>query len=157
MNNATKIILLALTSVTVYACGSQEEKKDEKKEEPKEEETAKLNYFGDSITEAGAMTPAELLTAFVGKDSMQAKVAATITEVCQKKGCWMRVDMGDGTEMHGGLPVVMEGWAYVDTVSVEDQKHYLTDENATQEEIDAITEPKIELSFLATGLILKNE
>jgi hypothetical protein len=47
--------------------------------------------------------------------------------------------------------------AYVDTISVADQKHYLEDANASKEEIDAITEPEINLSFLATGVILSNE
>ncbi len=157
--------------VLIAACASEkkDEKKDEVKEEPKEE-TSSATYFGDTITENDAITPAEFQTAFEGKDSMQVKLKTTITAVCQKKGCWMDVDMADAEDMKvrfdykflmplncADMPVVIEGWAKKTVTSVADQKHYLEDANATKEEIDAITEDKTEISFLATGVILKNE
>lgn len=166
-----KKVLIGGLVVILAACSS--EKKEEKKEEVKEEtkeETSAVTYFGDTITEDGAMTPAEFQTAFEGKDSMKVKLKTTITAVCQKKGCWMDVDMADAEDMKvrfdykflmplncADMPVVIEGWAKKTVTSVADQKHYLEDANAPKEEIDAITEDKTEISFLATGVILKNE
>lgn len=165
----SKIVLTLMTVSFFYACGAKEEKKEENKEEAKEE-VSKDTLLGVEITKEGAISPAEFLTAFQGKDSMEAKIAGTIDEVCQKKGCWMTMDLGNGQKMRisydykflmplnsAGLPIVIEGMAYVDTISVADQKHYLEDEAASQEEIDAITEPEINISFLAKGVILTNE
>lgn len=160
-------------SLVVILAGCASEKKEEKKEEVKEEtkeETSLNTYFGDSLTEDGAITPVEFQTAFEGKDSMKVKLKTTITAVCQKKGCWMDVDMAEAEDMKvhfdykflmpfncADMPVVIEGWAKKTVTSVADQKHYLEDANAPKEEIDAITEDKTEISFLATSVILKNE
>ena len=81
----------------------------------------------------------------------------------------MYVDLGKETEMlvrfkdYGffvpmdatGDTVIIEGLAKVDTLSVEWLKHLKEDANAPQEEIDAITEPKITYSIAeATGVII---
>jgi len=54
-----------------------------------------------------------------------------------------------------GKEVVIKGVGKMVTTSVDDQKHYLKDANATQAEIDAITQPKTELVFEATGVYAK--
>jgi hypothetical protein len=128
-----------------------------------------IAYYGEKITEDGAINSEEFINAFNGKDSIQTKLSAVINEVCQKKGCWMTVDLGNNREMTvrfkdygffvpknaSGMKAVMQGWAYVDTISVEDLKHYTEDKNAPKEEIEAITEPKIEWTFMASGVIIK--
>jgi hypothetical protein len=53
-----------------------------------------------------------------------------------------------------GRQVVIEGYAYRAVTPIEDLKHYAEDAGKSQEEIDAITEPKEELKFLASGVIL---
>jgi hypothetical protein len=164
-----KIIYTLLAITTFYACGAKEEKKEEKNEVAKEE-VSKDTLMGIEFSKEGAMNVEEFMTAFAGKDSMEAKITGTVAEVCKKKGCWMTMDLGNGKTMRvsydykfllplncDGLPIVINGMAYVDTISVADQKHYLEDANASKEEIDAITEPEINLSFLATGVILSNE
>ncbi len=101
-----------------------------------------------------------------GAENIQLK--AKINSCCQKKGCWMNVDLQNGEEMmvrfkdYGFFVplnsaqswVVMRGDAYIDTVSVEDLRHYAQDGGASSEEIEKITEPEIKLSFLANGLQL---
>lgn len=170
-----KLKLLAFSvvvSLALVSCGGAEQK--ETTEEKKDSVVAEVNVakYGDTtITEEGAMAMNEFVTALQGKDSMEAKVTATINECCKKKGCWMTVDMGNGEEMRvtfkdygffvpknaDGMTATFQGWAFPDTLSVEDQKHYLKDEGASQEEIDAITEPVAEWSFVATGVIIKDE
>ena len=81
----------------------------------------------------------------------------------------MYVDLNEETEMlvrfkdygffvpmdASGSTALIEGMAKVDTLSIEWLKHLKEDANAPQEEIDAITEPKIMYSISeATGVII---
>ena len=127
--------------------------------------------FGDqNITEEGKVTGQELLNQLSENDSVQVKVEAVINSICQKKGCWMYVDLNEETEMlvrfkdygffvpmdASGSTAIVEGMAKVDTLSVAWLKHLKEDANAPQEEIDAITEPQIMYSMAeATGVIIK--
>ena len=126
--------------------------------------------FGNlQMTEDGKISSQELLETLATQDSVQVKVEAVINSICQKKGCWMYVDLEKETEMlvrfkdYGffvpmdatGDTAIIEGLAKVDTLSVEWLKHLKEDANASQEEIDAITEPKITYSIAeATGVII---
>ena len=139
--------------------------------EEKKEEVAKdlLQFFGDSITEAGAIPANQLIAALKGKDSLQVKITGVIDEVCQKKGCWMNVVLGDGQSMkirfkdYGffvpkdamGKTAIFEGYAYNDTIPVNELKHYAEDAGKSKEEIEKITQPEISISFEANGVIIK--
>lgn len=48
----------------------------------------------------------------------------------------------------------MTGDAKIKTSSVAEQKHYAEDAKKTQAEIDAITEPKNEIRFTASGITI---
>jgi hypothetical protein len=50
---------------------------------------------------------------------------------------------------------VIKGWAYLDTISVKDRIEYAKDAEATEEEIAAITEPEVKLTFMAEGVVMK--
>lgn len=160
------VVIALLTS-----CGGGDKKeKDEKKPAEDSVKVATVECYGDTITAENAMSMTDFISGMEGKDSMEVKITSTINECCQKKGCWMMVDMGNGEEMRvkfkdygffvpkdaAGRIVTMEGWAYKSTLSVDEYKHYLKDGGATQEEIDAVTEPKSEWSFMAHGVIIKD-
>ena len=150
-----KKILYALFILTIISCSVESNK----------------GVFGDkNTTEEGKINGQELLVALSENDSVQVKVEATINSICQKKGCWMYVDLNEETEMlvrfkdygffvpmdASGNTAIIEGMAKVDTLSVEWLKHLKEDANAPQEEIDAITEPQIMYSMAeATGVIIK--
>ena len=156
-----KKILFSLTVLLAIACTNNQ----------KNEETVVIQKFGDeNITEEGAITGNELMAILETEDSAQVKVIATISDVCQKKGCWMEVDLDEKNQMlvrfldygffmpldAAGTTAIIEGIAKVDTLSVAWLKHQLEDAKASQEEIDAITEPEISYSIEeATGVILK--
>ena len=156
-----KRILFSLTVLLAIACTNNQ----------KTEETVVIQKFGDeNITEEGAITGNELMAILETEDSAQVKVIATISDVCQKKGCWMEVDLDEKNQMlvrfldygffmpldAAGTTAIIEGIAKVDTLSVAWLKHQLEDAKASQEEIDAITEPEISYSIEeATGVILK--
>ena len=48
-----------------------------------------------------------------------------------------------------------EGKAFVKETSVEELKHYAEDAGKSKEEIAKITEPKLEMSFEASGVLMK--
>lgn len=132
-------------------------------------EVVELEYYGEEISEEGAVEVAKLAEMMADGDQKEVKLVATIQECCQKKGCWMKVDMGDGKTMRvtfkdygffvpmdaAGRQVVMEGVASYEETSVEALRHYAEDAGQSADEIAAITEGKKELVFEAKGVILK--
>ncbi|MBL7889762.1 MAG: DUF4920 domain-containing protein [Bacteroidetes bacterium] len=162
-----KKLLFAASIATFFlsACGNHQE---ETKTEVSSVDTS-LMYFGDSITMDGAVAADQLMTQLTGKDSIQVKLTGTIAEVCQKKGCWMNMNIGNDKSMKvrfkdyaffmpkdaAGKTVFIEGWAYNDTIPVNELKHYAEDAGQTKEEIEKITEPEISISFEANGVIIK--
>jgi hypothetical protein len=133
-------------------------------------ETVELEIYGDStMTADGAINASELIAAMNGQDSIMVKVKGEIQECCQKKGCWMDVDMGNGKSMtvrfkdygffvpmnSAGRMAILDGMAKVDTQSVDWLRHKAMDAGSTDEEIAAITEPVVSVTFLANGVILE--
>lgn len=128
-------------------------------------------YRGEKITEEGAIPVSELVELMKGKENqrVELKVTGKITECCQKKGCWMMVDLGNGKTMRvtfkdyaffvplesAGKTVVMQGTAYYQITSVELLRHYAEDAGKSKKEIKKIKEPEHDLAFEAVGLILK--
>ncbi|ELR70575.1 hypothetical protein C900_03556 [Fulvivirga imtechensis AK7] len=140
-------------------------------EQPVEEEMRVTGSFGEEITEEGVISTEEMLAQLERADSVKVKVNSEILATCKMKGCWMNVDIPgednmrvtfkdygffvpkDGAE---GKNVVMEGYAKKVTTDIETLKHFAKDAGKSQEEIDAITEPKDEVTFVATGVIIKD-
>ncbi|MXV14385.1 DUF4920 domain-containing protein [Hufsiella ginkgonis] len=124
--------------------------------------------YGAEITAKGAL-PVARLTQKMGKaDSLDAKVSGTVVDVCQKKGCFMTLDLGNGETMtvrfkdYGffvptdiqGKTVVVDGFAKQETLSVEDLQHNAKDAKKSEEEIAKITQPKKLVTFEAKGVVV---
>ena len=140
-------------------------------EDKTESNTEVVSYeiYGDTITADGAVSVDQLLTMMNGKDSVQVKVEGTVLTSCKMKGCWMKVDMGNSNEMHvsfkdygffvpmdlDGETAIMDGYASVDTLDVDYLRHLASDAGKSQEEIDAITEPEITVTYVATGVLIE--
>ena len=163
-----RFVLLITVLAFVVACNS-----NKTKEEPAVvEENAEMAYqtFGDKITDEGVLSRDEIIEKYKNLkpgDSVAVKFTSEVKEVCQNKGCWMKMDMGEEQAMvrfkdYGffmpkdlaGQSVIVEGYAYVEEMSVEDQRHYAEDAGKTPEEIAAITEPKRTLSFISNGVLI---
>ncbi len=126
-------------------------------------------HFGKKITDKGAIPATQLVTKMGAKDKMPAKVEGTVEDVCQMKGCWMKVKTGDGQSMrvsfkdYGffvpkdivGKTVVLEGTAETTVTPVADLRHYAEDAGKSKEEIAKITQPEKALTFVADGVIVK--
>lgn len=54
-----------------------------------------------------------------------------------------------------GKEVILQGNAFVDQISVEDQQHFAMDAGKNEIEIAAITQPKNTYTFLASGVLTK--
>lgn len=104
-------------------------------------------------------------------DSISTKMVAKVDEVCQAKGCWMKLDLGNDEQVMvkfkdygffmpkniAGKEVIVNGKAFVSEVSVEEQRHYAEDAGKSEDEIAAITEVKRTYTFEADGVLLKEE
>lgn len=127
-------------------------------------------HFGDQISADGAIAASEILARLGNNDSLEnIKMVAEIEQVCQMKGCWMNLKSGSAEPIRvsfkdyaffvpkdaAGKTAVVQGKAYKEVLSVEMQKHYAEDAGKSKEEIAAITEPKTEYSFEASGVIIK--
>ncbi len=124
--------------------------------------------FGAAFTPKAVVAYQDLSAKVMDTDSVAVAVRGTVAEVCQNKGCWMSITNGEGEEMMvrfkdygffmpkdiAGREVIMNGKAYYQLTPVDELRHYAEDAGKSQKEIDAITEPKRELSFLADGVIL---
>lgn len=159
---------------TLFSCGEETKKEDKKddKEAVVEETTSNVMLRGTDFDTTKVISPDEMMVKMAGLDSLDGIVLRTsINECCKKKGCWMTLNMGpNNPEMRvwfldydffvpldaDGIDVIISGKAYYSEVSVKDQQHILEDGNASKEEIAAVTEPKIELGFEATGVYLYN-
>ena len=129
--------------------------------------------FGDSITAENAISKENLLDQYQTMkegDTMNLKFCSKINDVCQKKGCWMNVDLGKNEQAfikfkdYGffmplnakGEEVIVNGKAFLAIESVDEQKHYAKDAGKSQAAIDSITTPIKTYSFLADGVLIKN-
>lgn len=126
-------------------------------------------YFGEKITETGAIEAKQLPALMKDKQSLNIKVKGKIQEVCQKKGCWMKMDLGNGETMRikfkdyaffvpknsAGKTAIIEGVASKEIIDVATLRHYAEDAGKSKKEIEAINKPKEEISFEAKGVIIK--
>lgn len=126
--------------------------------------------FGEQINAEDVISYEDLISALDEQDSVQTKIKANIENVCQMKGCWMNVYGTDkDNQIHvkfkdygffvpkdaGGREVIMEGVAYRTVTPVEELQHYAQDAGKSDEEIAKITEPKEEIRFVASGVLIK--
>lgn len=133
------------------------------------QETIKGDYFGQEFEVSGkAVKNSAPYDGIGAKDSLQTQMIGEITEVCQAKGCWMKVKLDANNEVFvrfkdygffvpkdaAGKTVVMNGAAFFEEMSVEDQKHFAEDEGASEDEIALITTPKKTLRFEADGVLI---
>lgn len=144
---------------------SESSSEDMEQEEPQ--------TFGATIDAEGVISFEELMTQLEEKDTAEVKIEARVSDVCQKKGCWMNVMDPNNAQAEpifvrfkdygffmpfdlAGSDVVVRGKAFKTVTSVEELRHYAEDAGQSEEEIAAITEPEEELAFMADGVLVTN-
>ena len=121
-------------------------------------------WYGEKISTEGALNINDVVAKLNGGSEFpEVKIKAKITEVCPKKGCWLKLELENGeTAMvkmkdYGfflpvsakGKTVVIDGKVEIKTTSVAELKHYAEDAKKSKEEIDAITKPEKEVRVMA--------
>jgi len=124
--------------------------------------------YGEETTADGAIPASTLTEKMKGRDSLETKITGTVTSVCQNKGCWLMIDIGEGRMMRvrlkdhaffvpkdiSGKTVVLDGHAHISTTSVAQLRHYAEDAGWSQAEIETITEPETSLTYIARSVIV---
>ena len=132
-------------------------------QEPKPAETGITYGSGASLT---GVVPISDLNKFIRDNKFEGKISGRVVEVCQEKGCWMKVERANSETLmvkfkdYGffmpkdivGKEVVLDGEATIKEISVNQQRHYAKDAGKSKEEINSIREPKKELQFVAKGV-----
>ena len=164
-----RILGIMTLSAVLIACQTEEKPQAEAQAEVQE---AKYASYGEEIDDAGAITYAEMMEQLKSNDTVNVKLSGEIDKTCQMKGCWMEVNVAEGqdpmrvtfkdygffvpkegVEEHA---TIFEGQAYVDTISVDALRHYAQDSGASAEEIEAITEPEVVVTFEASGVLISD-
>ena len=103
-------------------------------------------------------------------DTIQTQLKGKIKEVCQAKGCWMKVALDNNEEVFvrfkdygffvptdsSDKDVIINGVIFTTEMSIEDQKHYAKDSGASPDEIAKIVAPKKQLRFEADGVLIND-
>lgn len=123
--------------------------------------------YGAAITPQDAVSVSEVWNN-ADLNGQKVKVKGTIRDVCQTRGCWMTIDAGKGEHMRitfrdyayfvpknaGGHQAVVEGTIRMEELPVETLRHYAEESGRSVAEVKAITEPEIQLSLIADGVLI---
>tara|TARA_B100001248_G_scaffold164339_1_gene124235 strand:+ start:136 stop:627 length:492 start_codon:yes stop_codon:yes gene_type:complete len=124
--------------------------------------------FGEKIEEGSIIENSKIQNLFLAKEKFNAKLKAKVTDVCQMKGCWMKLEIGDEKDIMVnfkdysffvpkniiGKEVIVSGEAFKRNISVDELKHYARDRGENESAISLIVEPKEIYSLTAKGVIL---
>ncbi len=162
---------VTLLILCILILGSCKNDKETSKPEAISEQEISYASFGKSIIAKDAIALSAMMQHYQGMakgDSINSKLKAKVTDVCQAKGCWMTLTVDDGKEVmvkfkdYGffvpkdikGKEVIVNGLAYVDEISIEEQKHYAEDAGKSEADIAQIISPKRSYSFEADGVLI---
>ncbi len=124
--------------------------------------------FGEKIEEGSIIENSKIQNLFLAKEKFNAKLKAKVTDVCQMKGCWMKLEIGKEKDIMVnfkdysffvpkniiGKEVIVSGEAFKRNISVDELKHYARDRGENESAISLIVEPKEIYSLTAKGVIL---
>lgn len=168
MRKSFYLLTFSLLVILSSCCNQQEKKEHESNHETAVIPTSSTGNFGEDITADKAISAANLPELLKDKETVEVKLTGDVAAVCQMSGCWVDIDMGNDEIIHvtfkddsfvlpkdaTGKTAVIEGLATYEEIPVDMLRHLAEDDGKTREEIDAITEPKLEYTFVAKGVIL---
>ncbi len=124
--------------------------------------------FGDDLTEGALSDLKKVELLYNSEGVFNTKFKAVVVEVCQAKGCWMKLDLGEDKEVmvkfkdYGffvpkdivGRDVIVEGEAYKEVTTIDELKHYADDRGDSKEKINAITQAEEVRTLTANGVVV---
>ncbi|WP_299679248.1 DUF4920 domain-containing protein [uncultured Dokdonia sp.] len=170
----TKFIILVIALISLSCKEQVEEVKNEGEVAVVDikQQTDQTSYatYGEKITAQNLMAVSAVKENYKNLkagDTTTVKFKAPIDAVCKSKGCWMRLDLGEEevfvkfkdyaffvpTDATG--EAIVEGKAFVEETSVQEQQHLALDAGMSADDIAAIIAPKRELKLMATGVLME--
>ena len=161
-----KLFVLAGFAALLLACSNNSTQASENKGNNRID-----SIWGDKFDTSKAIDA----TSFIAAPTLETPtiLRGKVLGVCKEAGCWFTVSDGKGGNMFvklmagsgiddelvipkdcEGQTIYFYGKAKKKTISVEEQKHYAEDAGKSKEEIAAITQPKEELRFTSSGVVL---
>lgn len=153
-----KSIHLALISLLLFFSCEQKKSQD-------------VAYFGDTFEIENAIASSALKSKLEQEETVNIQLEGEITGVCQKKGCWLTMPMGEGEKDvfvkfkdykffvpkdAAGKKAVIKGVAKKEVIDVPTLKHYAEDAGKSEEEIAKIDAPEVKYTFMAEGVAIEN-
>ncbi len=158
-----KLIFVFVLAIATLSFAQQTEKKG-----PPPGKALVGDSYGATVSENAKTLSAKKLQKKLKKSKKVENVVVKgkVKEVCKAEGCWLTLETDNGDRFfvknkdHAflvplaleGKMVEIEGSAEMKTTSVKELKHFAEDAKKSQAEIDAITKPKDEVRFSATGI-----
>ncbi len=155
-----RILILFFTLLT-FACNSLTRHNDS---------LEKTTSFGDDFNDS-TVTLVNMDSLLHNKPEarpMDAVFTGRVTSICKSRGCWIKLDAGNGKEVFVdtnesftmpqsivGKNVTVSGYAFMDTTDIQALRQYAKEEGKSKEDIEKINEPLIEVSIKATGIKIK--
>lgn len=126
------------------------------------------NSFGEEITIKKTSQLKDLVNQ-IGKTEDEVVIEGKVTEVCQAKGCWLKLSQGNMNirvtfKNYGffvpknisGQTVKLQGKLISRVLPQAEARHYAQDAGKSKAEIEHIVGDKTIYQFIASGVILKD-
>ena len=131
----------------------------------------KGNYYGEEFSILDVKDYSSNKLDFLNNPENKIKIEGEVLSTCPMKGCWMKVkadkdtilvrfkDYGFFVPTDGvtGNKTIINGKLKVDTLSIDLLRHYAEDAGKSHEKINEINNPEVSLTFLADGVIIKED
>ena len=131
----------------------------------------KGNYYGEEFSILDVKDYSSNKLEFLNNSENKIRIEGEVLSTCPMKGCWMKVkadkdtilvrfkDYGFFVPTDGvtGNKTIINGKLKVDTLSIDLLRHYAEDAGKSHEEINEINNPEVSLTFLADGVIIKED
>lgn len=173
MNKKILFTVSLLLALSLFACKQNEKETLASVKNSSGIDISQYESFGEKFTVDNLLSTETMRKKYesmkVG-ESLEVSFITKVDEVCQAKGCWMRLDLGEDSpgsfvkfkDYEFFVPMdaanadaIIKGVAFKAETSVAELQHYAQDAGKSEEEIAAITQPKVEYTFMADGVFLK--
>ena len=130
---------------------------------------SQLNYYGEKFSLVGLKDYSINKNNYLEELDDPILIQGEILGTCPKRGCWMKIKAAEDTILvrfkdYGFFvptqgverkEVIINGDLSIDTLTVPQLRHYAEDAGKALKDINKINEPEITISFLASGVIIK--
>jgi hypothetical protein len=164
-----KVVLGMLLAAALVGCKSDEKKSQTSQVDTKTTAADSTKYasFGEpmKMSNEAAVPVAAVLANASQYEGKMIRVSGNVSAVCEKKGCWLKMDDASGKELFvkftcpvngrlvpleaKGKPVIAEGTLKIKDVTEAEARHYAEDAGRPQAEIDKIVGPQKQISLMA--------